>query len=246
MIEFDSVTFHRNGRPIIDQMSFQVKPLERIAIIGGSGAGKTTILKLIMGLLHPNEGRILIDGKDITVMAESQMRDIRMKFSIVFQEGALFDSLSVKENVAFFLREYTHMNEAQLDAQVRKLLAKVGVEKAYGLMPEELSGGMQRRVAIARSLAARNPEMFLYDEPTSDLDPISAGTIRRVIVDLADEGRGFMIVTHEMHDAFAIAQRFMFIKEGKALFDGPREKFENTDIPEIREFIDESTVGASR
>ncbi|MFP4415765.1 MAG: ABC transporter ATP-binding protein [Chitinivibrionales bacterium] len=246
MIEFDDVTFRRNGRPIISHMSFGINELERVAVIGGSGAGKTTILKLVMGLLHPDSGSIRIDGVDITEVSEKHMRDVRMKFSIVFQEGALFDSLSVKENVAFFLREYTHLDEQQLDNRVRKLLARVGVENAYGLMPEELSGGMQRRVAIARSLAVRDPKMFLYDEPTSDLDPISAGTIRRLIVDLADEGRGFIIVTHEMHDAFAIADRFMFIKGGKALFDGPREPFEKSDIPEIRKFIDESTVGASR
>ncbi len=152
----------------------------------------------------------------------------------------MFDSLSVKENVAFYLREYTRMSEEQIDTRVRDLLRRVGVEHAIHMMPEELSGGMQRRVSIARSLAAREPAMFLYDEPTSDLDPVNAGRIRRLIEELASGGRGFIIVTHEMVDALKVAQRFLFVKNGRILFDGDREAFLASPLPDLRAFIEES------
>jgi phospholipid/cholesterol/gamma-HCH transport system ATP-binding protein len=162
-----------------------------------------------------------------------------MKFSIVFQEGALFDSLNVKENVAFCLREYTKMSEEEIDRTVRELLMKVGVEQAMALMPEELSGGMHRRVAIARSLAAAEPKMFLYDEPTSGLDPVNADTICRLILDLSREGTGFVIVTHKVYDALKVADRFLFLRDGILLADEKREGLLATTIPEIRTFISE-------
>lgn len=211
-----------------------------MAVLGGSGAGKTTLLKLIMGLLRPDSGHIYVDRVDLTLLEEEMLRPYRMRFSITFQEGALFDSLSVKENVAFYLREYTRMSEEQIDTRVRDLLRRVGVEHAIHMMPEELSGGMQRRVSIARSLAAREPAMFLYDEPTSDLDPVNAGRIRRLIEELASGGRGFIIVTHEMVDALKVAQRFLFVKNGRILFDGDREAFLASPLPDLRAFIEES------
>jgi phospholipid/cholesterol/gamma-HCH transport system ATP-binding protein len=208
-------------------------------VLGGSGEGKTTILKLIMGLIRPDSGRILVDGEDITERSEEELRPVRMKFSIVFQEGALFDSLNVKENVAFCLREYTKMSEEEIDHHVRELLMKVGVEQAMALMPEELSGGMHRRVAIARSLAAAEPKMFLYDEPTSGLDPVNADTICRLILDLSREGTGFVIVTHKVYDALKVADRFLFLRDGILLADEKREGLLATTIPEIRTFISE-------
>jgi phospholipid/cholesterol/gamma-HCH transport system ATP-binding protein len=216
-----------------------------VAILGGSGDGKTTVLKLIVGLLRPDSGKILIDGKDITEKTEDELRDIRIKFSMVFQDGALFDSLSVKENVAFPLREYTRMTEEEIDRKVRELLRRVGLEEAIGHMPEELSGGMHRRVAIMRSMAAFEPKMFLYDEATTGLDPVSADVICKLILDISEQGGGFIIVTHKVFDAFRLANRFMFLKGGRIVFDGDREAMLGSNIPEVRIFLRELSINCN-
>ncbi|MDO9351432.1 MAG: ATP-binding cassette domain-containing protein, partial [Deltaproteobacteria bacterium] len=218
---------------------------ERVAILGGSGDGKTTILKLIVGLLRPDSGKILIDGEDITEKTEDELRDIRIKFSMVIQDGALFDSLSVKENVAFPLREYARMTEEEIDQKVRELLRRVGLEEAIGHMPEELSGGMHRRVAIMRSMAAFQPKMFLYDEATTGLDPVSADVICKLILDISEQGGGFIIVTHKVFDAFRLANRFMFLKGGRIIFDGDRETLLGSTIPEIRIFLRELSINCN-
>jgi phospholipid/cholesterol/gamma-HCH transport system ATP-binding protein len=239
MIEFDHVWFSYAGRAVLRDISFSIDFHEEVAILGGSGEGKTTILKLIMGLLRSDSGKILIDGEDISAKTEDELRETRMKFSIVFQEGALFDSLNVKENVAFGLREYLNLSEEEVDQKVRTLLRRVDLEDALELMPEELSGGMHRRVAIIRSLAAIEPKMFLYDEPTTGLDPINADMICRLILDLAKGGRGLMIVTHKVFDAFKLAHRFMFLKNGTIVFDGQKERLIQSSVPEIRIFLSE-------
>jgi phospholipid/cholesterol/gamma-HCH transport system ATP-binding protein len=239
MIVFDQVSFSYGRRSVLKDVNFSVGFNERVAFLGGSGDGKTTILKLILGLIKPDAGRILIDGEDITGKAEDELRETRMKFSIVFQEGALFDSLNVKENVAFCLREYSRLTEEEIDRRVREILRVVGVESALELMPEALSGGMHRRVAIARSLAGCDPMMFLYDEPTTGLDPVNADTICKLIRDLTGDGKGFMIVTHKVTDALKVAERFMFLKDGTVLFDGNRDRLINTEDPDLQLFINE-------
>ncbi|MEW6162195.1 MAG: ATP-binding cassette domain-containing protein [Nitrospirota bacterium] len=250
MILFDKVCFSYGTRQILKDLSFSIEFNEKVAILGGSGEGKTTILKLIVGLIKPDSGKITIEGEDITNKTEDELRGVRMKFSIVFQEGALFDSLNVKENVAFCLREYVRMSEDEIDKRVRELLRIVGVEEAIELMPEELSGGMHRRVAIARSIAVSEPKMFLYDEPTSGLDPINADNICKLIQELStppfsplNKGgikggrRGFIIVTHKVFDAMKVADRFMFLKNGMIIFDGNKGELINTTIPEIQLFM---------
>jgi phospholipid/cholesterol/gamma-HCH transport system ATP-binding protein len=245
MIEFDRVSFSYGNRLVLNDLSFSVHEDERVAILGGSGDGKTTVLKLIVGLLRPDSGKILIDGKDITEKTEDKLRDIRIKFSMVFQDGALFDSLSVKENVAFPLREYTRMTEEEIDRKVRELLRRVGLEEAIGHMPEELSGGMHRRVAIMRSMAAFEPKMFLYDEATTGLDPVSADVICKLILDISEQGGGFIIVTHKVFDAFRLANRFMFLKGGRIVFDGDREAMLGSNIPEVRIFLRELSINCN-
>jgi len=239
MIEFEHVLFSYGAREVLRDISFSINFHEKVAILGGSGDGKTTILRLIMGLLRPDSGRILIDGEDISSKTEDELREIRMKFSIVFQEGALFDSLNVKENVAFGLREYRNLSEEEVDRKVRTLLKMVDLEDAMELMPEELSGGMHRRVAIMRSLAAIEPKMFLYDEPTTGLDPVNADIICKLILDLSQEGKGLIIVTHKIFDAFKLAHRYMFLKNGAIIFDGQKEKLIYSSIPEIQVFLSE-------
>ena len=243
MIVFDKVSFSYGTKTVLKEVSFSVEANERVAILGGSGEGKTTVLKLILGLLKPDSGRIIIDGEDITDKPEDELRETRLKLSIVFQEGALFDSLNVKENVAFCLREYTRMSEEEIDQKVRSLLRRVGMEEATELMPEELSGGMHRRVAIVRSMAACEPKMFLYDEPTSGLDPINAQTICSLILDLAKEGRGFIIITHKITDAVKVAERFIFFKSGGVIFDGNKKALVGSTLPEVFAFNSEFHSG---
>jgi phospholipid/cholesterol/gamma-HCH transport system ATP-binding protein len=239
MIAFDGVSFSYGSRKVLSDISLTVGFHERVVVLGGSGEGKTTILRLVLGLIRPDAGRILIEGEDITGKSEAALREIRMKFSIVFQEGALFDSLDVKENVAYCLREYTSMSEEEIDARVRGILGSVGVEHAIHLMPEELSGGMHRRVSIARSLALVTPRMFLYDEPTTGLDPVNADNICRLISELSGDGKGFIMVTHKVSDALKVADRYIFLKDGSLLFDGTGSELLHSDIPEIRLFVSE-------
>jgi phospholipid/cholesterol/gamma-HCH transport system ATP-binding protein len=239
MIVFDKVSFSHGPRQVLRGISFSVSSDERVAILGASGEGKTTILKLILGLLSPDSGKIMIDGEDISDKREDELREVRMKFSIVFQEGALFDSLSVKENVAFCLREYRKMSEEEIDRKVRELLKMVALEEAMEMMPEELSGGMHRRVAIARSLAAFEPRMFLYDEPTTGLDPVNADLICRLILELSKKVKGFILVTHKVFDAIKVADRFMVLESGSVIFDGHKEQLIRTPVPEVRAFLSE-------
>lgn len=239
MIIFDNVCFSYGKRQVLKNTSFSIRADESVAVLGGSGEGKTTILKLIVGLIKPDSGRIIIDKDDITDKTEDELREVRKKFSIVFQEGALFDSLNVKENVAFCLREYTKMSEEEIEEKVRSLLRIVGVEQAMQLMPDELSGGMHRRVAIARSLAVYEPRMFLYDEATSGLDPVNAENICNLIVELSKGGIGHIIVTHKVVDALRVADRFMFLRDGVIVFDGSNDELMHSAIPEIRIFVSE-------
>ncbi len=243
MIEFRNVSLAYNDNRVLDDVSFQARFYEKIAILGGSGEGKTTVLRLLLGLVRPDSGKIIVDGQDISDLPESEIRDARMKFSIVFQEGALFDSLSVRENVAFSFREYSKHSEEEIEKKVREILHKMGIEEALDLMPEELSGGMQRRVAIARALAGCNPKMVLYDEATTGLDPLTADKICSVINDIAQGGppdrKGFIIVTHKVTDAVKVADRFIYLRSGKIVFDGDVIALKNTDDSELRTFTDE-------
>jgi phospholipid/cholesterol/gamma-HCH transport system ATP-binding protein len=241
MIEFQDVTLSYSESPVIDRMSFSIQFYEKIAILGSSGKGKTTILKLILGLEQPDSGKILIGGTDIANLPESKLTDIRMNFSVVFQEGALFDSLSVRDNVSFCLLEREKLPEDIVESTVRHLLGRVGIEDAANLMPEELSGGMQRRVAIARSLAGCKPKMMLYDEPTSGLDPITADNICDLINELSSgnppERTGLIIVTHDVADAVKVADRFLYLRNGKIRFDGDLGALKSTQDAELRRFI---------
>lgn len=243
MIEFRDVSLSFGNHSVLNRLSFTAQFYEKIAVLGGSGEGKTTILKLILGLIRPDEGRILINGRDITSLSEAELRDSRLNFSIVFQEGALFDSMNVRENVAFCLREYSKLTEQEIDSQVRGLLRRLGIEDALLLMPEELSGGMQRRVAIARSLAGCNPKMILYDEATTGLDPITADNICTLINELSGGEppgrRGFIIVTHKVIDAAKVAERYIYLHNGRIMFDGDVDAMKGTADPELKKFISE-------
>jgi len=198
MIEFQEVSLVYGDHVVLDGISFAAGFHERIAILGGSGEGKTSIIKLMLGLIRPDSGRIIIDGNEISNMPESRLRDVRMNFSIVFQEGALFDSVNVHENVAFCLREYYRLSEEEIEARIRGLLRRLNIEEAIELMPEELSGGMARRVAIARSLAGCDPKVMLYDEPTTGLHFFDIQKLLEVLNRLVEGGNSVIVIEHNL------------------------------------------------
>jgi len=203
----------------LEGITFDVPAGGTEIILGGSGSGKSTILKLLLGLIKPESGTIEVDGADIGVMNERELMTIRSKIGMVFQEGALFDSLSVAENVGFRLRDKEHVSEEEFEERVGALLGFVELEEFYDRMPSELSGGQRRRVAVARAMAHR-PELILYDEATTGLDPITASTICDLMVKLRDlEGVSTVLVTHQLRDAFQIAQEFVFMRDGKITYN---------------------------
>jgi phospholipid/cholesterol/gamma-HCH transport system ATP-binding protein len=205
VIQFDEVSLAFDEKVILDRVSFALRPGRLKVILGASGAGKSTILRLILGLLRPDSGRIEVNGQRVDALPEHDLMEVRQHLGMVFQEGALFDSLTVRENVGYRLYEETRQPLADVDARVAEVLGFVGLTDLGSRMPSELSGGQRRRVAIARALTSR-PEILLYDEPTTGLDPITALTIDAEIVKLRDlEGVSSIVVTHQLRDAFYIA-----------------------------------------
>jgi phospholipid/cholesterol/gamma-HCH transport system ATP-binding protein len=262
-IEFQNVTMAYDERVILDDVSFVVNPGETKIVMGGSGTGKSTILKLVLGLIKPQEGRILVDGDDTVTFSEHDMSQVRQKIGMVFQDGALFDSLTVYENVGYRLFEQG-MPEPEIDEAVRRMLRFVNLESTFDMMPSELSGGMRRRVGIARALVG-NPKLILFDEPTAGLDPITARTILELAMKLRDlEGVSSIFVTHRLEDIKMLSSsyatinedgevefkgednrlclvntKFIMLKEGKIIFSGTDEEMSLSDHPYMRDFFRE-------
>jgi phospholipid/cholesterol/gamma-HCH transport system ATP-binding protein len=260
-IEFRDVVLGFDERIILDKLSFKVMKGETKIILGGSGGGKSTIIKLVLGLLKPDSGQILVDGEDITNYSEDQMMHVRKNIGMVFQEGALFDSLSVYENVAYRLHEQG-VPEEEVEPEVRRMLRFVNLEDAIDKMPIELSGGMRRRVGIARALIG-DPKIVLFDEPTAGLDPPTARTICELAMKLRDlEDVSSIFVTHEMNNLQYICSEYavvddegqviferegerlclinskvMMMKQGKAIFSGTDEALRRAEDPYIQKFL---------
>jgi len=255
----DVVKFYED-KAVLNGVSFRVFKGATKIIIGASGSGKSTILKLIMGLDRPDEGTILVDGEDITKLDEQQLVHVRQKIGMVFQESALFDSLTVRENVGFRLYE-EGVDEEEIDRKVREVLGFVGLEDAIDKWPSELSGGMKRRVALARALITE-PQIMLYDEPTAGLDPITSRKINELIIALRDiKSVTGVFVTHRMRDAFTLATeyatngdheikfrtednflciantRFLLLRDGKIIFEGPDEVLRKSEDEYIKRFL---------
>ncbi len=260
-IEFRDVFLSFDDKVILDGISFKIGRGETKMILGRSGGGKSTIIRLILGLLKPDSGEILIDGENIADFSEEEMMDVRQKVGMVFQEGALFDSLSVYENVAYRLREQK-VGEEEIESEVRRMLRFVDLEDAIEKMPDELSGGMRRRVGIARALIG-DPEIVLFDEPTAGLDPPTARTICELAIKLRDlQDVSSIFVTHEMNNVRYLTSEYatvdetgrviyekegeslclintkiMMLRDGRVIFEGSDEKLQKCDDPYIKRFI---------
>jgi phospholipid/cholesterol/gamma-HCH transport system ATP-binding protein len=242
-IEFAHVYKSFDEQPVLVDVSFEVRRSEMVAVLGKSGVGKSVLLKHVMGFLQPDEGQVWVAGSEVSGLSESELVSIRRRVTMVFQSGALFDSLTVGENVAYPLRESVARGEVTLDergveTRVGELLELVELENVRDLMPSDLSTGMKRAVAIARALAA-NPEAILYDEPTTMVDPLMAHTIGDLILKLKrQKGLTSIVVTHDMKLARKLADRVVFLVNGHVAYFGPTRGMDDSAEPMIREFIE--------
>jgi phospholipid/cholesterol/gamma-HCH transport system ATP-binding protein len=234
----DNLNLIIEGRHILKNVSFKINKGEVFTILGGSGSGKTTITKCIVGLLKPTSGSIKVFGKDITQINPLKLNELRKEVGYVFQGAALFDSLKVWENVVFYYLENSNMKEEELKEIALAYLKMVGLgEHTLGLYPSELSGGMKKRVGIARAIATQ-PKLVIYDEPTSGLDPITSRLIDNLIKELRDKTSSTaLVVSHDMVSAFTISDRIMVLKEGEVVFIGTPQEVLTSQEPFVREFL---------
>jgi len=238
VVEIINLTKYINDRPILRNVTFHVNKGEIFTIIGGSGSGKTSITKHIVGLWKPTEGYVKVFGKDVANMSFIEIEELRKNIGYVFQQGALFDSLTVWENVGFFFLEHGNMKEDEIKEIVREKLKLVNLgEEVMDLLPSELSGGMRKRVAIARAIAT-DPLLVIYDEPTSGLDPITSRVIDDLILSLREKtGTTSIVVTHDMISAFKISDRMLILDKGKVVQIGTPSEIMQSDIPFVKDFI---------
>jgi len=237
VIVFSHVSIGFDGRPVLEDVSFSVQRGETLCILGRSGVGKSVSLRLLMGFLKPDSGSIRVEGEEITTLDEEGLRFLRQRITMVFQNGALFDSLSVRENVAFPLRERGNLEEDQLDQLVGRLIGLVGAEDVIDDLPASLSTGRKRAVAIARALAAQ-PEIVLYDEPTTMVDPLIAKRLGNLIQRLKHQlGFTSIVVTHDTRFAERLADTVLFLDAGQARYFGPLDGFLTSVDPHIQQFL---------
>lgn len=241
MITLKSVWLTLGDRQVLKDVSLDVQPGETRVILGGSGSGKTTILRLILGLCKPDRGSICVAGQEITTLHEQDLTQVRQQMAMVFQNAALFDSLTVRENVGYRLWEQGILSDEEIERIVLESLRFVGLEDTLDKMPAELSGGMRKRVGIARALAS-GATVLLYDEPTAGLDPINTCMISRLIQRLKTKGVTQIVVTHDLQTAYEIADRLVMISKGRELFDGTPEELKHSDDPGVREFLDPGSL----
>jgi phospholipid/cholesterol/gamma-HCH transport system ATP-binding protein len=226
-------------KPILEDVSFTARAGETICVVGESGTGKSTILKLILRHLVPDQGRVCIDGQDITHLTFEEALEVRQHTGMVFQGAALFDSMSVFENVAYPLREHTKLSDDEIEQRVREKLEFVDLDpdQVMEQLPSELSGGMRKRVGVARGMA-NNPEIMLYDEPTSGLDPLTTGTITRLIMKLQRELEvTSVVVSHDIRSVFKMATKVAVLNERRIVFFGTPEEMSGSDDPYLRDFL---------
>lgn len=236
-VRFDHVTTVLGGRAVLDDLSFEVAAGESLCILGRSGTGKSVTLKTIMGLMSPDAGRVFVEDDEVTDADRDTLSDIRQRLGFLFQNAALFDSISVGENVAFPLRRHTDCDSREIAEIVEAKLAQVGLEADIDKMPAELSGGMRKRVGLARAMAL-DPPILLVDEPSAGLDPITADEIDDLLCVLRDEhDTTLIVVTHNIPSARKVGRRLMMLHEGRVLAEGSAEDLDRSDDPMVRAFM---------
>lgn len=245
-VEFRDVYKAYGTKQVLRGANLKVYRGEVLVILGGSGTGKSVTLRHMLGLEAPDRGRILVEDEDITDLPEEELYRVRKKFGMLFQSGALFDSMTVFENIAFPLREHTEMPEEEIGQEVRKRLELVSLPSSGPLMPVDLSGGMRKRVGLARSIVL-NPKMILYDEPTTGLDPITSQTINELIISLQQKlSVTSVVVTHDIQSAFSVGDRIAFLNGGVFEWVGSMEEARDSDHPILRSFLKSSAVLAAQ
>lgn len=243
MIEIRNLQKSFNEKPVLRGVNLTIEPGERIVIMGRSGCGKSVLLKNIIGLIKPDDGEIFIDGEDVTKLKQKDLFKVRKKFGMLFQASALFDSMSVEENISLSLREHTSLSDEEIKRKVLANLERVGLPHIGGMAPADLSGGMKKRVGLARALAM-DPSYILYDEPTTGLDPIMADIIDSLILEIGSSlNVTSIIVTHDIKSAFTAGSRITMLHRGIIHFDGSVNDAKNTTDPVLRQFIEGSKDG---
>jgi len=245
IVELKDIHKSLGGKKVLEGLNLKIKRGETLVIIGRSGIGKSVLLKHIAGLMKPDKGEVIIDGVDITQLNEKELTEVQKKIGMVFQGAALFDSLTVEENVGFFLFRYKlkELGYDKIRKIVREKLRLVGLSGVENMLPSELSGGMKKRVGLARAIA-NDPEIILYDEPTTGLDPILADAINNLIVKTQKAlNVTSVVVTHDMVSAYKVADRIAMINNGKIIFEGRPDEVKNSDNPYLQQFIEGRSEG---
>lgn len=243
MVALRGVVMEFEDKKILDDLSLKVEPQERLVVMGQSGSGKSTILRLILGILHPKAGEVFFKQFEITRLKRRKLQQIRRQIGMVYQYSALLSSRSVRDNVALPLEELSDKSRKEIDKIVDQKLDLVGMKDARDLMPSELSGGMRKRVSLARALTME-PELVLFDEPTAGLDPVIASVIDELIISLTENAKvTSIIVTHEMASAFRVGTRMAMLYQGKIIEDADPETFKNSQNPVVAQFLSGSTEG---
>ena len=243
VVELRDVELAFPGRPVLNGVSLQVEPLDRLVIMGQSGSGKSTILRLILGILQPSGGEIFFKQFEISRLQRRKLQQIRSRIGMVYQYSALLSSRNVRDNIALPLEELTRKTTAEIDKIVDEKLELVGMLDSKYQMPSELSGGMRKRVSLARALVL-NPELILFDEPSAGLDPVISSVIDELIISLTERSKvTSVIVTHEMESAFRIGTRMAMLYQGKVIADAEPERFKKSDHPVVQQFLSGNTEG---
>ncbi len=246
MIQIKGLKKSFGPKKVLDGVDLEIEDGKITVIIGRSGCGKSVLLKHIIGLLRPDEGHVFLDGIDITVLKERELNEVRKRFGMLFQGAALFDSMTVGENVGFALREHTGLPDEDIERCVREKLERVGLKDVEDMMPADLSGGMMKRVGLARAIIM-DPEIVLFDEPTTGLDPIMSASIADLVLDTQRSLKTtYVLITHDMPFTYRIADKIAMLHEGKIIAEGNAEEMKSNTDPVVRQFLEGRSSGPVR